>query len=267
MRIQSNRYRSSSYSGMCVAFVLSITTICIADVKAQSLSKFEGDAGGESRISVFDSFDGKAVVKWDVVRPDATHASLVDHPGKLTIKTQRGSIHRKEKTSTYGDGIQAKNIYLIDNPAAKEADFVVTTRVSGFTPNERFQQAGLIFYNDDDNYFKWGYEFDWKSNGGQKFCVLTENDAVSRFEYLNSPTGLNDYWLRVIKRGDVYECSYSIDGKYFDVLCERKWSSGAPAKIGLIAKNGGSSVAAELDAQFEFFSFQSPLPRHLDALR
>jgi hypothetical protein len=32
------------------------------------------------------------------------------NPGKLTITTQRGSIHADEKNDAYGEGIQAKNL-------------------------------------------------------------------------------------------------------------------------------------------------------------
>ena len=126
----------------------------------------------EPRLLAFDDFDGKLGLNWKPVRPDPSHVSLTKNPGKLTITTQRGSIHGEETKDEFGEGIQAKNIYLIDNPLAKDADFVATTCVSGFTPAMPYQQAGLIVYDDDDNYLKLGYEFDWHKGEGQTFyCV------------------------------------------------------------------------------------------------
>ncbi len=203
-----------------------------------------------------DEFDGKTVLSWRPVRPDPTHVSLTKNPGKLTITTQCGSIHRDETDETLG-GIPAKNIYLIDNPLSQDADFTVTTCVNGFTPHTRYQQAGLIVYNDDDNYLKWGYEYNWPMESGQRFCILTESTAQSDFEYVDSPSGLGKYWLRLKKRGNQYEHAFSTDGKAFKVVGIRQWDDGAPKRIGLIAKNGGNKEADELDAQFEFFELRA----------
>jgi regulation of enolase protein 1 (concanavalin A-like superfamily) len=160
----------------------------------------------------------------------------------------------------YGEGIQAKYLYLIDNPLAHGGDFVATTCVSGFTPEERFQQAGLIVYNDDD-YLKFGYEYNWPKEGGQTFCILTETDAKSDFHYLDSEnSGLKRYWVRIAKRGNHYEYLTSTDGKSFQSHGEVEWGDGSPKHIGILAKNGGNKEASELDANFEFFELRAPAP-------
>src|SRR5208283_613233 len=48
-------------------------------------------------VVAFDGFQGKLSLPWKPVRHDPTHVSLKRHPGKLTIITQRGSIHGDEK--------------------------------------------------------------------------------------------------------------------------------------------------------------------------
>ena len=136
------------------------------------------------------------------MRPDPSHVSLTKTKGVLTITTQRGSIHGEETEDAFGEGIKAKNLYVIDNPLAPGGDFVVTTCVSGFTPEMIYQQAGLIVYNDDDNYLKFGYEYNWPKQGGQAFCILTETEAKSDFHYLEQElSGLKRYWVRIAKRG------------------------------------------------------------------
>ncbi len=220
------------------------------------------EAGGDKvALLAFDGFEGKLGLNWMPVRPDPSHVSLTKKPGTLTITTQRGSIHGEEKKDEFGGGTQAKNLYLIDNPLAAGGDFVVTTCVSGFTPETSYQQAGLIVYNDDDNYLKFGYEYNWQNAGGQAFCILTETDAQSAFHYVdNEHSGMKRYWVRLIKRGSRYEYTISADGKTFKSYGEVEWGDGSPKRIGILAKNGGNKDATELDANFEFFELRSPPP-------
>jgi regulation of enolase protein 1 (concanavalin A-like superfamily) len=224
--------------------------------------KLKAEAGGDVfTLLAFDGFEGKLGLSWKPVRPDPSHISLTKKPGTLTITTQRGSIHGEEKKDAFGEGNQAKNLYLIDNPLAAGGDFVVTTCVSGFTPETNYQQAGLIVYNDDDNYLKFGYEFNWQNGGGQAFCILTETDAKSDFHYLDADhSGMKRYWVRIAKRGNRYEYATSADGKTFESYGEVEWGDGSPKRMGLLAKNGGNKDATELDANFEFFELRSPPP-------
>jgi regulation of enolase protein 1 (concanavalin A-like superfamily) len=225
--------------------------------------KLEAEAAGDTfAFQALDSFDGKFGLNWKPVRPDPSHVSLTKTPGALTISTQLGSIHREETdVALGGGGIQAKNLYLIDNPLAHGGDFVATTCVSGFTPETHWQQAGLIVYNDDDNYLKFGYEYNLPNGGGQAFCILIETDAKSGFHYLdNAHSGLKRYWVRLTKRGNRYEYASSSDGKSFTVHGEVEWGDGSPKQVGLLAKNGGNKDAGELDAAFEFFELRAPAP-------
>ena len=85
-------------------------------------AKLEVEAPSEGWVLLaYDGFDGKLGLNWKPVRPDPSHVSLTKTPGALTITTQRGSIHGEETKDEYGEGIQAKNIYVIDNPLAREA--------------------------------------------------------------------------------------------------------------------------------------------------
>jgi hypothetical protein len=218
----------------------------------------EKPAAEKSSLVAFEAFDGTLTLNWKPVRPDPSHVSLTKVKGALTITTQRGSICADEKNDPVGEGIQAKNIYLVDNPLSDTADFAVTTCVSEFTPDTLWQQAGLICYEDDDNYLKWGYEYN-SLLGSQAFCILVERQGKHEFEYVGPHANLKKYWVRLTKRGDKYEYALSKDGKEFDVCGQKEWG-GAPKKIGLLAKNGGNKSAPEIDATFEFFELRSPPP-------
>ena len=245
------------------AFINAVFGEVATDQTANRSVKLESQTAGDAfGFLVLDAFDGKLGLNWKPVRPDPSHISLTKTPGALTITTQRGSIHGEETKDEFGGGVQAKNLYLIDNPLAPAGDFVATTCVSGFTPETTYQQAGLIVYNDDDNYLKFGYEFNWRNpGGGQAFCILTESDAKSEFQYLdNEHAGLKRYWVRLTKRGNRYEYAFSTDGKSYTVSGEVVWGDGSPKQIGMLAKNGGNKDAGELDAAFDFFELRAPAP-------
>jgi regulation of enolase protein 1 (concanavalin A-like superfamily) len=218
-------------------------------------AKPDGKEGeGKFKFLAYDGFDGKLGLNWQPVRHDATHVSLTKNPGKLTITTQRGTIHGDEKAR--GEPL-AKNLFVIDNPLAKETDFVVTTCISSFAPFMAYQQAGLICYDDDDNYLKWGWEFDWHKGQGQTLYLVREIDANPEHHYVQAGSGWKKVWLRLSKRGNVYEYSASSDGKDFTVYGAKPWGEGAPKKIGFLAKNGGQEGVPEIDACFEFFELRA----------
>jgi regulation of enolase protein 1 (concanavalin A-like superfamily) len=203
---------------------------------------------------LYDSFDGKFALDWKVVRPDADHVSFKKVPGALVITTQRGSIHGKSQEDKLSEGTLARNIHLIDVPFG--TDWSATTCVSGLVPDTAYQQAGLIVYDDDDNYLKWGYEFDWQAGRGQRFLLVAETggEPVHVAPEANE-SGLKKFWLRVTRRGDKYAFAWSADGEKWTAGAERTWA-GKGKRVGLIAKNGGNKDAAELDAAFESFELK-----------
>jgi RNA polymerase sigma factor (sigma-70 family) len=289
------------------------------------------------RFLAFDGFDGQLGLNWHVVRPDPSHVSLTKHPGRLTITTQRGSIHgpreatqRAEKElertadkaqmetmpnttrrarrlqdverlreqmqylvqeqqklltqrqeerlrldfNGWRDRDATKNLYLIDNPLAAGADFTATTCVANFDPRKQYQQAGLILYTDDDHYMKWTYECndswlpDYVGKGGQigemgaggrPFFVLVGETAGNPTHHIAAPAEpkLPRVWLRVTKRGNVYDCYTSTDGERFTKRGSAEWGKGGPRRLGLIAQNGGEAGVPEIDAQFEFFELRA----------
>jgi RNA polymerase sigma factor (sigma-70 family) len=204
----------------------------------------------------YDPFNGKLVLDWKPVRYDPTHVSLTKYPGQLSITTQQGTIYADGKAK---GGPRAKNIFVMPNPLGAGADFVITTSISDFTPTAVYQQAGLICYDDDDNYIKWSYEHD-REHGDQQLILVRETDAKPSQDPAEAVSGLKRIWLRLTKRGDQYEYAASSDGKKFKVYGERPWGKGAPKKVGILAKNGGDGGVPEIDARFDFFELRSPAP-------
>ena len=215
------------------------------------------DAEPAFSFQAFEGFHGKLLLNWQPVRSDPTHVSLTKHPGALTITTQRGTIHGD--ANLHGEPF-AKNIFVLPNPLGKDADFVMTTCVSNFTPTQSYQQAALICYNDDDNYLKWSYEFHGQVGSGQYFVLVREIEAKPEHFSTDGVSGLKKVWLRLTKRGKSYEYATSIDGKGYEVRGEQEWGDGGPKMLGILAKNGGPEGVPEIEAQFGFFELTSPAP-------
>lgn len=205
------------------------------------------------RFRAYEGFDGKLRLNWKPVRSDETHVSLTAHRGKLTITTQRGTIHGAEKAA--GEP-SARNLFLIDNPLSKDADFVMTTCISDFTPTQAYQQAGLLCYDDDDNYAKFSYEPNG-NKGGQLFILVLETEAKPQHFPAAEVSDLKRVWMRLTKHGKSYEYATSTDGKSFTVHGAQEWGDGAPKKLGLVAKNGGPDGVPEIEANFDFFELRS----------
>jgi uncharacterized protein (TIGR03067 family) len=212
----------------------------------------DADAADVQTGRVFDGFDEKHDLGWNIIRPDATHVSLEKNCGKLTITTQTGSIHLNE--TSRNARVPAKNLYLIPSSAVDGNEYVLTTCVENFQPLQNSHQAGLLVYDDDDNYFKWVIEW----NGGRRrLNLLRETDQKSIIELGPDMPDAQDIWLRLIKRGNTYERSYSTDGEEFIPVGEREWGGDAPKWVGILAKNGSARRASEIDAVFDFFEVRS----------
>jgi hypothetical protein len=204
-----------------------------------------------SGVMAFDGFDGKLRLKWNIVNPDASHYSLSEEPGALTIATQEGGLSRFSNT--------CKNVFIIESPAAAGEDFEITTCLSAFRPLGDWNQAGLVCYNDDDNYLKGVCEWSFGSMGmGQRVLTLgRETDGQASFQWFAMGLRLDKVWLRLKKQGNRFEFSTSSDGKSFRHLGSCTWGDGSVKRVGLLAKNGPGSKAPEVDASFDFFEFRS----------
>jgi regulation of enolase protein 1 (concanavalin A-like superfamily) len=213
--------------------------------------------GGEVQVepAARESFNGKFRLKWQVVRPDVTHYSLTKNRGRLTLTTQRGTIHKKQQS----DEDKIKNVFLIANPYGREGDFEVTVCVSDFEPTARYHQAGLILYDDDDNYLK----FVWESRGekGDTHLVfLRETAAESDILRAATPDNKGKVWLRLTKRKQKYEYASGIDGKTWAIHGGAEWGEKGPGRIGLTASNGPTDVP-EIDACFTAFRVRPAPPQ------
>jgi uncharacterized protein (TIGR03067 family) len=170
------------------------------------------------------------------------------------------------------DRPQTKNVFLLDNPSSHGNGFVATACLESFKPATNWHQAGLMVFDDEDNYVKFVVEYNTRTEHaagvGPIFNLLREVDGQSSI----TKTLIRDEvprkaWLRLTLRGSHYEYASSTDGESFTVHGELPWGDGSPAKIGLMATNGSNPNAEEIDAQFDSFELRSLTPEEMNEPR
>jgi len=186
------------------------------------------------------------------VREDPTHWSLTAQPGFLRIVSQQGYL--------FGSGGNAKNLLLQNAPSG---DFEIRTHVF-FTPTANFQIAGLLVYQDDDNYLLLG----------RAYCDTAPPTCAGNAIYFDHEEGREFCWqqlcnhnhasrrsiLRIIREGTTYSGYYSEDGVSWMLIgWHTVGKNFTPLKIGLTTEDGGTG-APEIPADFDFFQLESCFP-------
>lgn len=64
-------------------------------------------------------------------------------------------------------------------------------------------------------------------------------------------------WLRMTKRGNSYQCNFSVNGKDDISLGKKEWGDGAPSRTGFLTKNGGNPNAPEIETVIDYFEYRS----------
>lgn len=222
-------------------------------------------ACGVDPIAVYkESFEGGLHVDWKIIREDKTHRSFEKKPGQLTITTQRGTIHGDEETDALSEGRKAKNIFLLDKPIPDDADFDAILAVTSFKPLANYHQVALIFYKDDDNYVKWSMEHSWRDPGSNNLILVRESESVPNHALIEKKEAKEKFWLKIARSGDQYVCSFSEDGKDYELIGLKEWATDAQldeSRIGFLAKNGGDPKAEEIEAVIDSFELKLYAPR------
>lgn len=213
--------------------------------------------------------------QWSIVREDSSAWSLSS--GGLVLTTQAGDIAR--------DSNSASNIFLQD----ANCDWTAETRLTASAvPGSPSQNAGLVAYEDDDNFVKLVYAAPVFGRGmprmepGAKpagsIQLIAEDNANNAATINVSLSGINvrnnTVWLRLVKKGALYTAYYSVDGSKYEKVgetavllkdikagltaCEGVSMMGAgfgsPAMMARMLGGAGSAPApAPLNVSFDYF--------------
>ena len=191
-----------------------------------------------------DPFDKRLAAGWSWVREDKDHWRVAD--GTLEVRLTPGNLWEKENT--------ARNLLLRDAPVGGKP-FAAEVTVS-HTPAVFGEQAGLLWYRDDDNYIKLVKEF----YDGRTWAVFAA-ERGGKAEYHEADCRAQWVTLRLTVDGDKVSGEFRPVGGTgwkqigdFDFPARDK--AGGRARIGLTAHHGPAD--AERWAHFREFKVSRP---------
>lgn len=179
------------------AAALTAAAVLAAGLAAATVPVTAGPAAAAGdQVTWTDGFDGDALdARWQVVNPDPS--SLAVSGGALRIDGQPGD--------TYQTVNSAKNIVVLDVP---QGDFTATADVSAAVAKV-YQGAGLIAWQDMDNYVRSGLTFvGGLSPSGRAVETDVESNATfSAVSFADRPASSAER-LRLARVGDTITSSW-----------------------------------------------------------
>ncbi|MFI7633215.1 alpha-L-arabinofuranosidase C-terminal domain-containing protein [Nonomuraea sp. NPDC049400] len=209
---------------------IALSAVLVAGLLTPPPASAAADAIPEG--AVVDQFDGTTLGQdWTVLSPDDSRWSLSG--GALHLDTSPGD--------TYQGGNNAKNIFLVDIPAG---DFEVVTKVSAPVALD-FQDAGLVAWQDWDNYVRAGLAH-VGSAGGVVIETGTEVRAAYTASFAARPGSTGEI-LKLARTGDEFTSSFW-DGSAW-VQAAKTTAKLDVKQVGLfgLSAQNGTSIRADFD--------------------
>ena len=190
-----------------------------------------------------DEFDGALDEGWYWVNENPAKWNLTENPGFLRIYT-----------SPYGTG--GENLLL--RPVA-QGDFMIKTRLL-FEPDTNFQFAGLVIWQDENNFLQLGRAFcdipDVCVGNGIYFDHVSDGTIVDGnfATQFDNPFNLAESYLRLERRGDMVKAFYSHEGITWTEIGTHWIPSDFQVNgVGLTASQDFYTPDWDIPADFDFF--------------
>src|SRR5665647_60775 len=203
MTLSGLRSAGTAHLASVTVFTLAVagtTGLLVADPMAGPATAVAPD-GVLPEGAWVDEFDaGTLDPRWSIHNEAAEQWALDEDAGALVLTSQPGDTYQGDNT--------ARNIILLDVPAG---DFTLVTSVEAQVAAD-FQGAGLIAWQDPDNYVRAGLSHVGFADGGP---VVIENGVETGAVYSSTFTarpGSTGETLRLQRVGDVITTSYWADG-------------------------------------------------------
>ncbi len=219
--------------------------------------------------SVSDEFNSTQLSKqWQWIRENDSKHSFTSVPGNLTITTETGDVSEGSNN--------ASNLLL----QSANNDWTIDTKLVGSRAPSQPENAGIIAYQDDDNFVKLMFRAVIKTTrqrGAQPGTIdllFEENGIAKSIGSVNLKAeiiGTNNLWLRLSKEGSTYTAYYSVDGQNFEKLGAsdillRDIKAGLMACDGIITQSMTSTYwfnsdttkpETPFDVSFDYFRIQN----------
>lgn len=229
-----------------ISFLITVVVVMIGAVVAFGMLQQTASANSKTAEATNwgDEFNGTTLMSsWSWVREDSANWSLTAKPGYLHIVTQPGSLLTSANNN--------KNVLLRHAPPG---NYAISTQVQ-FRPTAEYQSAGLLVYQDDDNYLWVGREYD-SEIGNAIYFVQEQAGAVIGKNYAVVVPEEGKAFLKIERTNKRYVGFYSADGTHWLKLGKHVVGDSFSPKVGLLAGNGDKGAPAT-NANFNFFHIVS----------
>jgi PKD repeat protein len=199
-----------------------------------------------------DDFNGSALdSSWTVLYPDATDGGVTVGNGVVTIPTGVGDIYQTSNTVT--------NLVTRTAPSGS---YTVTAKINHHG-NERYQQAGIMIYGDDDNYVKLDRTATNASGSTNTefFEFIQEVAATARNQGQDHTSNIastfpSDYYLRITWDGTNLTGAYSTDGSAWTSVGRSSTAMPANPKVAIFALSNGATTVVK--PTFDYLAIDPP---------
>jgi regulation of enolase protein 1 (concanavalin A-like superfamily) len=165
----------------------------------------------------------------------------------------------------YCDANTKQNLLLLRKPIPDGTDFTAETMVI-LDPQQDFQGACLLAYQDDDNFVATsrgfcdpaygcvgdGVYFDQEADGCC-FCIPGFRTAVPLFDAAGSVGVEVPVWLRITREGSAYSACYSLNGRDWNVIGTHTAPNLKNVRIGITTSNSATGNLGPV-ADFDYLS-------------
>jgi len=197
-----------------------------------------------------DDFDGPTLSpEWSWINEDASMWSLTERPGYLRIHTQSGTLDEANNS--------ARNVFLRAAPALP---YVLSTRFELY-PTQEFHEAGLLVYQDADNYVKLSRLYSTRlPSEGDDFYLLNQEVAGVRSGAIYVPTSQQVIELQLLVEETSVTGAYrDASGRWITLGTLNVGALASSAWVGILANNGiGSPPASSIPVDFDFVAAGAP---------
>lgn len=213
----------------------------LTDLTAEKEKVYAGVNDPLPKGSTVDNFDSTTLnSNWSIYRQNNANWSLTTNPGKLTIQTLAGD--------SFGNSNALKNAFLQNAPSG---DFVITTKVDAQV-RKNFQQAGLLVWQDEDNYVKFGHVWDTDGATGKSLeSAFEKNATYTKAGHMAAHPGYDTSYLQIRKVGNVYT-TYYWDGSSWKQAADPVTVQLTNPKVGFYAFSATDGTS--IPAKFDYFS-------------
>ena len=167
--------------------------------------------------------------------------------------------------------VSLTNIYSVNNwtedlNTGGTQDFSITTRLL-LKPDANYQFAGLVLFQDNENYMQFGRAFcDSPECVGEGIYF----DQVLNYEFgpdnFAVPFTLTDVFLKLDRVGDLVTAFYSTDGTVWDFVGTHTLPEGFRINgVGLTGSQDSSKSVPDKAADFNFFGISDPVFERLNS--